>query len=312
MWRISPEEPAVVVGDESGLVYSFNLATGARGWTYNAGAPVNSSPSVAATTPGSALDSVFVGSGDAAVPTAGGYQAISPSGGDQWFVQETNPSSDPTTHNGVQASLAVGDLQGGNDVTAGSLGQNQDALNASNGALLTGFPWFEADSNFTTPALADLYSNGTTEIVEGGDSTAGVAYGQNYVNGGHLRILSPAGNAGQAEPNGGLDCEYDTNETVESSPAVGEFFGSSQTVGIVFGTGATYHTSRDQSADRRRQPLQPRVVRDTQWEYEEQPGPRRRARQWPTAGRGRHRQRLDGFGVRAQWRERARSSGRRR
>ena len=238
-----PGGPAVVVGDESGLVYSFNLATGARGWTYNAGAPVNSSPSVAAVTPGSALDSVFVGSGDAAVPTAGGYQAISPSGGDQWFAQETNPSTDPTTHNGVQASLAVGDLQGGNDVTAGSLGQNQDALNASNGALLTGFPWFQADSNFTTPALADLYSNGTTEIVEGGDSSAGVAYGQSYVNGGHLRILSPAGNAGAAQPNGGLDCEYDTNETVESSPAVGEFFGSSSTVGIVFGTGATYHTS---------------------------------------------------------------------
>ncbi len=108
-----PGGPAVVVGDESGFVYSFNLATGTPVWTYNAGAPVNSSPSVAATTAGSALDSVFVGSGDAAIPTAGGYQAISPSGGDQWFVQEANPGTDPTAHNGVQASLAVGDLQGG-------------------------------------------------------------------------------------------------------------------------------------------------------------------------------------------------------
>jgi hypothetical protein len=238
-----PGGPAVVVGDESGLVYSFNLASGARIWTYNAGAPVNSSPSVAATTPGSALDSVFVGSGDAAVPTAGGYQAISPNGGDEWFAQESNPASDPTAHNGVQASLAVGNLQGGIDVTAGSLGQNQDALNATNGALLSGFPWFQADSDFSTPALADLYSNGKTEIVEGGDSTAGLAFGQNYLNGGHLRILSPSGNAGAAQPNGGLDCEYNTNETVQSSPAVGEFFGSSSTVGVVFGTGATYHQS---------------------------------------------------------------------
>jgi outer membrane protein assembly factor BamB len=229
-----PGGPAVVVGDESGLVYSFNLATGAPVWTYNAGAPVNSSPSIAATTPGSALDSVFVGSGDAAIPTAGGYQAISPSGGDEWFVQEANPGTDPTAHNGVQASLAVGDLQGGIDVTAGSLGQEQDALNASNGAMLAGFPWFQADSNFSTPALADLYSNGSTEIVEGGDSTAGLAFGQTYANGGHLRILSPTG---------GLDCEYNTNETVQSSPAVGEFFGSSSTVGAVFGTGATYHQS---------------------------------------------------------------------
>ncbi|HWE68599.1 MAG TPA: PQQ-binding-like beta-propeller repeat protein [Acidimicrobiales bacterium] len=235
--------PAVVVGDQAGTVYSYDLATGAPVWTYQAGAPVNSSPSVAAVTAGSPLDSVYVGSGDAANPTVGGYQAISPSGGDQWFTQETNPSSDPTAHNGVQASLAVGSLQGSTDVTAGSLGQEQDALNASNGSVLGGFPWFQADSNFTTPALADLYSSGQTEIVEGGDSSAGLAFGQTYQNGGHLRILSPTGNAGQAEPNGGLVCQFNSNETVQSSPAVGEFFGSSPQVGIAFGTGATYHSS---------------------------------------------------------------------
>jgi PQQ-like domain len=239
-----PGGPAVVVGDEAGQVYSFNLATGAAGWTYNAGAPINSSPSVAALTAGSALDTVFVGSGDAGNSTEGGYQAISPAGGDLWFTQETNPSTDSlTAHSGVQASLAVGDLQGGTDVTAGSLGENQYALNAANGSLLSGFPWFQADSDFTTPALADLYDNGQTEIVEGGDSTAGIAYGTTYANGGHLRVLSPTGNAGTSQPGGGLDCEYNTNETVESSPAVGEFFGSSATVGIVFGTGTTYGQS---------------------------------------------------------------------
>ncbi|MGA2305409.1 MAG: PQQ-binding-like beta-propeller repeat protein [Acidimicrobiales bacterium] len=238
-----PGGPAVVVGDEAGNVYAYRLATGAPVWTYNTGAPINSTPSVAAITAGSNLDTVFVGGGDAGNPTAGGYQAISPSGGDQWFVQETNPSTDPTPHSGIQASLAVGDLQGGTDVTAGSLGQNQYALNAANGAMLSGFPWFQADSDFTTPALADLYDNGQTEIVEGGDSTAGIAYGVTYANGGHLRVLSPTGNAGGTQPGAGLDCEYNTNETVESSPAVGEFFGSSATVGIVFGTGATYGQS---------------------------------------------------------------------
>jgi len=239
-----PGGPAVVVGDEAGNVYAYRLATGAAVWTYKAGAPINSTPSVAALTAGSNLDTVFVGGGDAGNPNTGGYQAISPTGGDAWFVQETNPPTDPLgAHSGIQASLAVGDLQGSTDVTAGSLGQNQDALNAANGALLNGFPWFQADSDFTTPALADLYSNGQTEIVEGGDSTAGIAYGVNYPNGGHLRVLSPTGNAGGSQPGAGLDCDYDTNETVESSPAVGEFFGTSQTVGIVFGTGATYNQS---------------------------------------------------------------------
>ena len=239
-----PGGPAVVVGDEAGNVYAFRLATGTPVWTYRAGAPVNSSPSVAALSPGSNLDSVFVGTGDAADPSAGGYQAISPTGGDAWFVQESNPPTDPlTAHSGVQASLAVGDLQGATEVTAGSLGQDQDALSAANGSMLSGFPWFQADSDFTTPAIADLYDNGQNEIIEGGDSTAGIAYGVTYQNGGHLRVLSPTGNAGGAEPSDGLDCEYNTNETVESSPAVGEFFGSSASVGIVFGTGATYGQS---------------------------------------------------------------------
>ena len=34
--------------------------------------------------------------------------------------------------------------------------------------------WSEC-SNFTTPSLADLYGNGQTEVIEGGDSTAGQA-----------------------------------------------------------------------------------------------------------------------------------------
>jgi outer membrane protein assembly factor BamB len=45
-----PGGPAVVVGDEAGNVYAYRLATGAAVWTYKAGAPVNSTPSVAALT----------------------------------------------------------------------------------------------------------------------------------------------------------------------------------------------------------------------------------------------------------------------
>ena len=124
-----------------------------------------------------------------AARSAGGYQAVSPSGGDQWFVQETNPPTDSTAHNGVQASMAVGDLQSGIDVVAGSLGENEYAMTAGSGGVLDGFPWYQGDSNFTTPALADLYGNGQTEIVEGGDSTAGNSYTTPYANGGHIRVL---------------------------------------------------------------------------------------------------------------------------
>ena len=237
--------PAMVVGDRTGYVYAYYLSgstpTAVPGWPYyDGGVPIDSTPSVADL--GGSLDTVFVGEGNASAGggTQGGYAAIAPSGQLLWFTTENNPPTDPYPHSGVQASMAVGVLQGGLDAVAGSMGQNEDALNAGNGGVLNGFPWFQGDSDFSTPALADLYHNGSTEIIEGGASTAGLAYNRQYTNGGHVLVLAPTGNAGQAQPNQGLDCNYDTNQEVDSSPAVGEFFGSSQNVGIVTGTGSNF------------------------------------------------------------------------
>ena len=230
---------SVVVGDRAGHVYAFNLASGTTvpGWPVSTGGvPVDSTPSVADTT-GGGLDSVFVGEGNAATPTSGGYLGITPQGGTMWFTNVQNPSTDTAPAKAVQASMAIGNLGTGTDVVAGSLGEVGQAMNASNGAMLPGFPWFQADSNFTTPALGDVRDNGRTDIVEGGDSSAGSAYGTTYSNGGHLRILSATGNAGTGNPAGGLVCEYNTDQTVQSSPAIGILGGSA---GIVFGTGATY------------------------------------------------------------------------
>ena len=147
--------PSVVVGDRAGNVYAFNLASGAGvpGWPVSTGGvPVDSTPSVA-DTGGSGLDSVFVGEGNAATPTSGGYLGITPQGGTMWFTNVQNPSTDTAPAKAVQASMAVGNLNGGTDVVAGSLGEVGQAMNASNGAMLPGFPWFQADSNFTTPGL---------------------------------------------------------------------------------------------------------------------------------------------------------------
>ena len=144
-------------------------------------------------------------------------------------------AKDPNGLHGVQASMAVGNLNGVTSVVAPSLGQNEYAMNAGNGSILPGWPFFTADSGFTTPSLADLYGNGQTEVVEGGDSSAGVAYGQTYSPGGHLRVLGAGGN---------LICDYDTNQTVDSSTAVGNFLGGGQT-GIAFGTGTYYPGASD-------------------------------------------------------------------
>jgi hypothetical protein len=186
-------------------------------------------------------DEVFVGTGNSAAPHEGGYEAFDPNGTRRWYVAVHNPASDRTAGatSAVTASLAVGDLQGGLDVVAPSVGQEEYALAAGSGSVLAGFPWFSADSGFSTPALADLYGNGRTDIVEGGDQTAGLAYGVDYSQGGHVRVLAPTGNEGTGSPTGGLDCEANPDVGVESSPAVGDFLAGGAT-GIVVGTGTTF------------------------------------------------------------------------
>ena len=238
-------QPSVVVGDQGGWVYAYHINGGGTpgGWPYHAGAPINSSPSVAGINAGG-LDTVYVGSGDAAAPSSGGYQAISPGGGDQWFAAAPNPPTDPG-NSGVQASMTVGAYAGGLGVEAGNLGQNTYTLGAGNGAVFGGFPWFSADSVFSTAAVADLYADGNNEIISGGDSSAGLAYGENYSNGGHIRIISSAGNSGTLNPAGGLICQFNTNQNIDrSSPAVGQFLAGGG-VGIAIGDGSYYGGASD-------------------------------------------------------------------
>ncbi|HLN17201.1 MAG TPA: hypothetical protein VK277_10695 [Acidimicrobiales bacterium] len=244
-----PGGPAAVVGDRAGNVWAYYLNGGGPvpGWPFHTGGvPVDSTPSVAPIG-GNGLDDVFVGVGNPSNPAEyqGGYQAIGPSGNDLWFRQVQNPSTDTNPFEAVRASLAVGNLEGGTDVIAPSLGQETYAFDAPTGNVLPGYPWYQGDADFATPALADLYHSGRTYIVDAADSSAGISYGVTYTNGGLLRIVSPSGNAGTGAPAGGQVCQFQTNQALESSAAVGEFIGSSQTVGIAFGTGAFFQGASD-------------------------------------------------------------------
>ena len=224
--------PSAVVGDRNGNLWAFHLSNGSSvpGWpAHTGGAPIDSTPSVIAN--GSGTDDVFVGAGNAAQSRVGGYYAFANSGSELWGRN----AQDANGLHGVQASMAVGSLNGVPAVVAPSLGQEEYAFDAFNGSMLPGWPFFTADSSFTTPSLADLYGNGQTEVVEGGDSSPGLAYGQNYTAGGHLRVIGAGGN---------LICDYDTNQTVDSSPAVGNFLAGGQ-IGIAFGTGSYYPGAPD-------------------------------------------------------------------
>ncbi len=223
--------PSAVVGDRAGNLWAFHLSdgSGVAGWPAHLGAPIDSTPSV--TPDGAGTDDVLVGAGNAAQPSVGGYFAFNHTGSPLWAVN----AADPNGLHGVQASLAVGPLNGVTAAVAPSLGQDEYAMNAGNGSVMPGWPFFTADSGFSTPSLADLYGNGQTEVVEGGDSTAGIAYGQTYANGGHLRVLGPGGN---------LICDHGFDQTIDSSTAVGNFLAGGQ-VGIAFGTGSYYPGASD-------------------------------------------------------------------
>jgi hypothetical protein len=196
------------------------------------GAPIDSTPS-AASVDGSGFDTVFIGAGNAAQPTVGGYFAYNHNGQLAWAWN----APDGNGNHGVQASMTVANIGvfGSPAVTAPSLGQKQYAFQANGGQMLGGWPFFTADSSFSTPSVADLYGNGQTEVIEGGDSTAGVAFGQTYTNGGHLRVIGSGGN---------LICDHDFKQTIDSSTAVGDIQGNGQ-LGIVFGTGTFYPGAPD-------------------------------------------------------------------
>jgi hypothetical protein len=227
--------PAAVVGDMSGNIYALHLSTGSpvAGWPAKTnGLPVQSTPSAGG-------GAVFVGLGATATPRSGGFAAYSANGRQAWFKQPPGGGSVADVD-----GMTVADLQGQLDVVSGSLSVYAPALNAASGASLAGWPFLNADSDFTTPAVADLYGNGAKEVIEGGDSTAPTPdfadqFGKPYVNGGHIRVLSAAG---------APICEYNVGQVVQGSPAVGGFLAGGQ-IGIVAGTGAYYPDTAGSGTD---------------------------------------------------------------
>ncbi len=230
-WSTSPPSATITSGQACGITGNDGATTaaaiGTNGIRVPGNPPIDSTASVV---PTSAGDDLYFDAGNAADPSEGGYYAYGPGGALLWNTFATNPSTDPLPDIGVQASPTVGSAGGTPFVVAGSLGQRTDALRAVDGTPLSGWPFFSADSVFSTAAVGDLYGTGQDEVVVGGASTAGFAYGQHYQNGGHLRILND---------HGGLVCAATTNEEVDSSPAVGPILPGGA-LGIATGTGTFY------------------------------------------------------------------------
>jgi hypothetical protein len=220
--------PAVVVGALDGKVYAFDMGTGADepGWPAQTSNPVNSSPA-AADVVGDGHDRVFVGSGQAANTVAGacsggGTYAFEPTGAVRWH----NIGSDAACPNeAFHSSFAIGDITGDTlpDATIGSLGLVAPSYTAASGVINPGWPFFTDDTVFSSPALANVTNGGLPDVIMGGDATPGPS---NF-RGGMVRAIDGTGH---------LIWQFNVDEQVRSSPAIGDLDGSGQP-SIAFGTG---------------------------------------------------------------------------
>ena len=259
----SSPTPAVVVGDRIGNVFGIDLATGRASngtsrvlYANPQQNPIDSTPSSVVLGDNGNLASVYVGLGNRSTPCGttsgpspgpGGYLSLNADGSVKWFRLGVNPPSDPAcTTPSVDSGIAIAHLNsptGQFDATGMTLGEGQMAFNAKNGNPLGGWnPWFQADSSDSTPAIARLDGpSSANQVIEGGDSTQGLAYGWAYQNGGHVRIVDKGGNGGIPGA-GGTRCSRDFynngGQIVQSSPAVGLFLGPNHDqAGIASGMG---------------------------------------------------------------------------
>jgi FG-GAP-like repeat/FG-GAP repeat len=135
---------------------------------------------------------------------------------------------------GNYSSPAVGDVNGDGypDIVWGSFDERVHAVDRFCHEL-PGFPFMVGDSIWSSPALADVTGAGRMDILIGGDQTAG---GQYAHQGGEFLALAWTGSGVKQL------WRHDTNDTVWSSPALGDIDGDGR-LDVVVGVGDYWHGS---------------------------------------------------------------------
>ncbi|MGH8919112.1 MAG: hypothetical protein ACRD0H_12440, partial [Actinomycetes bacterium] len=233
--------PSVVVGATDGKLYAYHLADGSpvSGWPASTPEPIASSPAVASRGPGQG-DLVVTGSGTAATIGQGGVEAFGPDGQTLWADQVPSVAYPDKPSSAVVASPALGVLTPGGRLraTVGVVGEAIYSFDATTGTTAAGWPYHATDTVYSSPALAALPGGGGTDVIEGGDASAGVSADE--FQGGRVYALTPSGQ---------LLWEWRTDDVVTSSPVVGRLGGPAAPPEIVVGGGDYwYHTTGHHTA----------------------------------------------------------------
>ncbi|MBC7763115.1 MAG: VCBS repeat-containing protein [Candidatus Saccharibacteria bacterium] len=229
--------PDVIVGAHNGRLYAYDGATGSFMWSgaaLSSTSGIDSSPS-AADIDGDGKPEIFVGSGMATSDTGPGALLSFRSDGTRRFATVMDDGKPSNPQPGIHSSPVIGDIDrdGLPDVTFGTLDIDSIWSVDTNGNRKVGFPYPSGDTNFSTPALADLDGDGVTDFVIGNDQTPPTP-------GACGTIRGITGTGAQL-------FQKNMTEIVRSSPAVGDIDGDG-TPEIVVGTGNNWSNSANTTA----------------------------------------------------------------
>jgi hypothetical protein len=236
--------PEIVIGHQNGLLHVIGGANGRDipGWPQQAGAAIDSTPAVGDLF-NNGQKEVVVGLGSLWVRNQQGGVAVFNANGSLHCRFRTLDDGSVWANTGVPdgytepvfSSPAIGDINGDGypDIVFGSFDSHIYAIDRNCNKIMD---YYVEDSVWSSPALYDVNGDGRMEIFIGSDQAPG---GIHNGTGGTFRALqwSPG-----APGNAQVLWQHQLNDTVFSSPAVGDIDGDGRPE-VVVGGGNFYNGS---------------------------------------------------------------------